>query len=211
VVPLRAVRDLELRRKAAAKLLVCPECGDHGRLTAPQRIAQLFDEGAAQELELPVVFGDPLRFADSVPYPRRLADAREATGLDEAVVCVRGTVQGRRMICAVMDFRFLGGSVGAATGDLLTGAAETALRERTPFVMVTASGGARMQEGAIALMQMARISAALGRLDAAGVLTITVITDPTFGGVAASFATLGDIILAEPGARLGFAGPRADP
>jgi len=143
-----------------------------------------------------------------VPYPQRIEAARLRTGLDEAVVCVRGTVDGHPLVAAVMDFRFLGGSLGSGVGERITRAAELALATRTPLLIVSASGGARMQEGALSLMQMAKTSAALGALDAAGVLTISLVTDPTYGGVAASFATLCDVILAEPGARLGFAGPR---
>jgi acyl-CoA carboxylase subunit beta len=187
---------------------VCLDCGHHLRLTAQQRVAQLFDDGTAELLGGSAGYGDPLRFTDSKPYPERLRAARAATGLDEAVLCARGTIHGHPVIAAVMDFRFLGGSMGGATGNLITAATDTALAERVPFLIVTASGGARMQEGAISLMQMANVSAAMGRLDAAGILTISLITDPTFGGVAASIATLADVIISEPGARMGFAGPR---
>jgi acetyl-CoA carboxylase carboxyl transferase subunit beta len=151
---------------------------------------------------------DVLNFVDTKPYPTRLAEARKQTGLDEAAVCARGTIHGNAVIAAVLDFRFLGGSLGAAVGELVTLSAETALAERTPLLIVSASGGARMQEGTISLMQMAKTSAALAQLDEAGILTISLITDPTFGGVAASFATLTDVVIAEPGARLGFAGRR---
>ncbi|MEK8173141.1 carboxyl transferase domain-containing protein [Streptomyces sp. M19] len=150
---------------------------------------------------------DPLGFADTRPYPERLARAREETGLPEAVVCARGQIEGRPVVVAAMDFRFLGGSLGCAVGALVTEAAATSLRLRVPLLLVTASGGARMQEGVLSLMQMAKTAQALAELDLAGVLTISLVTDPTYGGVAASFATLTDVILAEPGARLGFAGP----
>ncbi|WP_433226056.1 acetyl-CoA carboxylase, carboxyltransferase subunit beta [Actinomadura formosensis] len=195
-------------RKLARNLGVCPECGWHGRLTAPGRLDQLLDAGSRRALDIPVATGDPLGFTDSRPYPERLREARASTGLEEAVVCARGAIEGNAVIVAAMDFRFLGGSLGAAAGELIAGAAGVALSERTPLLIVTASGGARMQEGAIALMQMAKTSQALGELDEAGVLTVSLITDPTFGGVAASFATLCDVIIAEPGARLGFAGRR---
>jgi acetyl-CoA carboxylase carboxyl transferase subunit beta len=168
----------------------------------------LLDEGSARALPVPESVEDPLGFTDSRPYPDRLADARAATGLDEAVVCRAGTICGHRIIVAVMDFRFMGGSLSASVGERITLAAETALAERTPLLIVTASGGARMQEGILALLQMARTSQALARLDEAGILTISLITDPTYGGVAASFASLTDLIFAEPGARMGFAGPR---
>ncbi|MER5388455.1 acetyl-CoA carboxylase carboxyl transferase subunit alpha, partial [Saccharopolyspora sp. NPDC002686] len=191
-----------------ANLRVCVECGQHGRLTAWQRLRQLADPEELEPLELPVVGADPLEFVDSRPYPARLADARRRTGLDEAVVCARIHVHGAPAIAAVMDFGFLGGSLGSDVGEMITRAAEQALAERVPLLLVTASGGARMQEGALSLMQMARTSAALARLDRAGVLTISLVTDPTFGGVAASFATSTDVVIAEPAARLGFAGRR---
>ncbi|SBW25100.1 Acetyl-coenzyme A carboxylase carboxyl transferase subunits beta/alpha [Candidatus Protofrankia californiensis] len=157
---------------------------------------------------MPVFDSDPLGFIDSKPYQDRLREARARTGLDEAVRCARGRIDGYPVIVAAMDFRFMGGSLGSVVGEAITRACEVALRERTPLLLVTASGGARMQEGVISLMQMAKTSNALGELDEAGILTLSLITDPTFGGVAASFATLCDIIIAEPAARLGFAGPR---
>jgi acyl-CoA carboxylase subunit beta len=193
-----------LRRAAG----VCPECGHHTPLTAPERLAQLLDDGAGEAIAVAVPDADPLGFVDVRPYPQRLADARRRTGLDEAVLCARGRIDGHPVVVAAMDFRFLGGSLGAAVGEAITRACEVALAERTPLLLVTASGGARMQEGIVSLMQMAKTSQALRRLDEAGVLTISLVTDPTYGGVAASFATLGDVIVAEPGARLGFAGPR---
>ncbi len=201
-------REILYVKRLARSLGVCPSCGHHGRLTAWHRIQTLLDAGSAEQLSPDAGGGDPLGFVDSKPYPQRLAEARAATGLDEAVVCVRGTIDGHPLIAAVMDFRFMGGSLGAVVGELITQAAEAALRERLPFVIVTASGGARMQEGVISLMQMAKTSQALGELDEAGILTISLITDPTFGGVAASFASLCDVIVAEPGARFGFAGRR---
>ncbi|MFE0155603.1 acetyl-CoA carboxylase carboxyltransferase subunit alpha [Nonomuraea sp. NPDC059007] len=151
---------------------------------------------------------DPLTFTDSRPYTQRLRLARSQTGLESAAVAAAGTIGGRRLITVVLDFRFLGGSLAAAEGECLVTAADQALRERVPLLIVTASGGARMQEGALSLMQMVKCSQALAKLDEAGILTISVLTDPTYGGVAASFATLPDVILAEPGAHIGFAGPR---
>ncbi|RBQ20511.1 acetyl-CoA carboxylase carboxyl transferase subunit beta [Spongiactinospora rosea] len=195
-------------RRLDRNLNVCPECGDHRRMTAVRRLDLLLDPGTGEPLGLPVRGADPLGFVDSKPYPERLRAAREATGLREAVVCRRGAIEGNPVIVAAMDFGFMGGSLGADVGELITRAAETALRERLPLLIVTASGGARMQEGAVSLMQMAKTSQALGQLDEAGVLTIALVTDPTYGGVAASYATLCDVIVAEPGARLGFAGPR---
>lgn len=195
-------------RWLADNLQVCPDCGDHHRLTARERLNQLLDEDSAELLEVAVGLSDPLRFVDSQPYPDRWRAARLATGLPEAVLVARGTIEGSPVVTAVMDFRFLGGSLGASAGELITIAADAALRQHIPLLMVTASGGARMQEGGISLMQMAKTAQALGQLDQAGVLTVSLITDPTYGGVAASFATLADVIVAEPGARLGFAGPR---
>ena len=201
-------RQVVYRKRLARNLLVCPECGCHHRLTAHERLEQLFDEGTTELFDYSVDVTDPLGFVDSKPYPDRWHAARRATGMSAAVIVARGRIEGNPVISAVMDFRFMGGSLGGAVGELVTLAAEAALRERTPLLLVTASGGARMQEGAVSLMQMAKTSQALGQLDQAGVLTISLITDPTYGGVAASFATLSDVIVAEPGARLGFAGPR---
>ncbi|HEY6796269.1 MAG TPA: acetyl-CoA carboxylase carboxyltransferase subunit alpha [Kineosporiaceae bacterium] len=195
-------------KRLARNLHVCPECDRHHRLTAAERLAQLCDGGRYQSLTGRPVRPDPLGFTDSVPYRSRLERARALTGLDDAVLCARATIGGHPVILAAMEFAFLGGSLGCEVGERLTGAMETALAERTPLVIVTASGGARMQEGVLSLMQMAKTSAGLARLDEAGVLTVTVVTDPTYGGVAASFATLTDVVIAEPGARLGFAGRR---
>jgi acyl-CoA carboxylase subunit beta len=201
-------RTMLYGKRLARNLKVCPDCGHHHRLTAAERVGLLFDPGTTEVLEFPAHSVDVLAFTDTKPYPARLDQARQATGLDEGVLVASGLVDGRPMIAAVMDFRFLGGSLGAAVGELITQAAELALQREVPLLIATASGGARMQEGPISLMQMAKTSAALGQLDEAGILTIALITDPTYGGVAASFATLCDVIVAEPGARLGFAGRR---
>ncbi|MEV2275897.1 acetyl-CoA carboxylase carboxyltransferase subunit alpha [Nocardiopsis sp. NPDC049922] len=187
---------------------VCSECGHHSRLTAPERLAQLLDEGSATVLTSPHPPEDPLGFADLRPYADRLREARADTGMDDALLQATGTIEGHPVVVCVLDFAFMGGSLGTAVGEGIADAAETALRTRTPLVLVTASGGARMQEGVLSLLQMAKTSQALAALDRAGVLTVSVITDPTYGGVAASFATLADVIVAEPGARMGFAGPR---
>ena len=189
-------------------LRVCPECARHHPVTAQERLDQLLDPGSVAPLCHQVSTVDVLGFVDLKSYPERLAAARAETGMDEAVLVARGAIDGTELVAAVMDFRFLGGSLGSAVGELITLAAETALAEHLPLVIVTASGGARMQEGAVSLMQMAKTSAALARLDEAGVLTVSVISDPTYGGVAASFASICDVIIAEPGARMGFAGRR---
>lgn len=196
------------RKRFDRALGVCPECGWHSPLTAPQRLSQILDPGTRRLLPQVRCDDDPLGFADTMPYAERLAAARARTGLTSAVVCAQGTIGGHPLVVAVMDFRFLGGSLGCAEGEAITQAAEWALDRRLPLLVVTASGGARMQEGVLALMQMAKTSQAFGELDEQGLLTVSLITDPTYGGVAASFATLTDVILAEPGARLGFAGPR---
>lgn len=200
--------SLLYRKRLRRNLDVCPECGSHARLDAPDRVAQLVDADSFTPLPDRAARVDPIGFVDAVPYPQRLGAARAGTGLDEAVVCGTARIGGHPVALAVMDFRFLGGSLGCAVGELITRTAERAQADEVPLVLVTASGGARMQEGALSLMQMATVSQAIAGLREAGLLTVSVITDPTYGGVAASFATNTDVVLAESGARLGFAGPR---
>jgi acyl-CoA carboxylase subunit beta len=195
-------------RRLERNLDVCPECGDHRRLTAEQRVRYLADVGSFVPLSDAARSIDVLGFTDSVPYPRRLEQARKATGMADAVLCGTATICGEPTVLVVMDFRFLGGSLGVAVGEMVCRAAEVALRRELPLVFVTASGGARMQEGCLSLMQMASTSQAVARLQDAGLLTVSVVTDPTYGGVAASFATNTDVVIAESGARMGFAGPR---
>ena len=196
------------RKRLRRHLDVCPECGGHRRLAAQERIRQLVDQDSFARLPYRAAPVDPIRFVDSVPYPERLAAARAASGLDEAVLVGEARVGGHEVVLAVMDFRFLGGSLGSVAGGLVALAAERALERRIPLIIVTASGGARMQEGALALMQLATVSQAIAALREAGVLSVSLITDPTYGGVAASFATNTDVVIAEVGARMGFAGPR---
>ncbi|MDO3705262.1 acetyl-CoA carboxylase carboxyltransferase subunit alpha [Micromonospora sp. C28SCA-DRY-2] len=196
------------RKRLHRNLDVCPECGTHARLGAPDRLRQLVDPGSFAALPDRPAEVDPIGFVDVLPYPHRLTAARAGTGLGEAVVCGTAAVGGHPCALAVMDFRFLGGSLGCAVGELITRAAERALADRVPLVLVTASGGARMQEGVLSLMQMATVSQAVAALREAGLLTVSVLTDPTYGGVAASFATNTDVVIAESGARMGFAGPR---
>jgi acyl-CoA carboxylase subunit beta len=196
------------RKRIARNLKVCPDCGYYHLLSAGERINQLFDADSIELIDFPVSTQDVLSFVDTKPYLERLKQARRKTGLREGVLVAAGRIEGVPLIAAVMDFRFLGGSLGAAAGELITNAAEAALERRVPLLLVTASGGARMQEGPISLMQMAKTSQALARLDEAGILTVALITDPTYGGVAASFGTQCDIIIAEPAARFGFAGRR---
>jgi acetyl-CoA carboxylase carboxyl transferase subunit beta len=187
---------------------VCPHCSHHFRLDARTRLAMLYDEGRYEELDSEVISSDPLGFVDTKPYKLRLEQARRATGLPEAVINARGTVGGHPTLIAAMDFNFLGGSMGSAVGEKITRLIERALRERAAVVIVSQSGGARMQEGTLSLMQMAKISAALALLAEARLPYISVISDPTTGGVTASFAMLGDLNIAEPKALIGFAGPR---
>ncbi|MET8042872.1 acetyl-CoA carboxylase carboxyltransferase subunit alpha [Micromonospora sp. NPDC005215] len=200
--------SLLYRKRLRRNLDVCPECGEHARLGAPERLRQLVDPGSLRLLPDQLPETDPIDFVDVLPYPHRLSAARASTGLAEAVVCATATIGGHPAVLAVMDFRFLGGSLGCAVGELITRAAEQALDDRVPLILVTASGGARMQEGVLSLMQMATVSQAIAALREAGLLTVSVLTDPTYGGVAASFATNTDLVLAESGARMGFAGPR---
>lgn len=201
-------RSLIFRKLLERDLGVCPACGGHAPMSARDRLVSLLDPGSARFLNSAATVEDPLAFTDRVPYPARLGTARAATGLSDAVVTATGTISSHPLVVAVMEFAFLGGSLGVSAGEAITAAAEHALAESVPLVLVTASGGARMQEGVLSLMQMAKTAAAMAALDEAGVLTVTIVTDPTYGGVAASFATLSDVVLCEPGARMGFAGPR---
>jgi acetyl-CoA carboxylase carboxyl transferase subunit beta len=187
---------------------VVPKSGHHFRIGAKQRIAKLVDEGSWAESNQDVRATDALGFVDSQPYSERLKRYERDTGMPEAVVTGTGLIHGIPVSIAVMDFRYCGGSMGAAVGEKITRAIETAVERKIPCIIFSASSGARMQEGIYSLMQMAKTSAALGRLAAAGLPFISVLTDPTTGGVSASFATLGDVILAEPGALIGFAGAR---
>jgi acetyl-CoA carboxylase carboxyl transferase subunit beta len=187
---------------------VCPRCGVHARIDAVTRIKLLLDDGAYRQFDAGLRSSDPLGFVDSKPYGERLQASREATSLCDAVVSAEGELDGRPIQICSMENKFIGGSMGSVVGEIITRAIERAIERRTPLVIVSASGGARMQEGAISLMQMAKISAALMRLDEARLPYISVLTDPTTGGVTASYAMLGDLNIAEPGALIGFAGPR---
>ena len=189
-------------------LHVCPECGFHRRIDARTRIEQLVDPDSFEEFAIDLQPIDPLQFKDRVPYPERVKREQERTGELEAAVVGRAFIRGRAVILAVMNPMFIMASMGAVVGEKITRAAERAAEENLPLVVVTASGGARMQEGMVSLVQMAKTSAAMARLDDVGGLYIVVATDPTTAGVAASFAALGDVIIAEPGAMIGFAGPR---
>ena len=196
-------RDLERNLK------VCMSCGFHMRPTAAERLAYTFDaDPGFTRIELPRVPADPLRFRDSKRYTDRLKEARDATGLDDAVLVAHGTIGGHRAVVATQAFEFMAGSMGAAVGEAIVAAARLAVLQQAPLIVFTASGGARMQEGAVSLMQMPRTTVATRLVKEAGLPFITVLTDPTTGGVTASFAMLGDLQLAEPGALIGFAGAR---
>jgi acetyl-CoA carboxylase carboxyl transferase subunit beta len=189
-------------------LQVCQHCGYHFRLDARSRLSMLFDEGRYEELDADVISIDPLEFVDSKPYPERLEKARKLTGLPEAIINGRGTVGGHAVFAGAMDILFIGGSMGSAVGEKITRLIHHAIEARGAVIIFAASGGARMQEGTLSLMQMAKISSALAELDDARLPFISILTDPTTGGVTASFAMLGDLIIAEPKALIGFAGPR---
>jgi acetyl-CoA carboxylase carboxyl transferase subunit beta len=186
---------------------VCPKCGIHSRVDAVSRLRYLFD-GDYELLDKDLTSSDPLGFVDSKPYSERLTSMQAATSLSDALISGKGTLEGRPVHICAMEIKFIGGSMGCVVGEKITRAIERSIEQRIPIVIISASGGARMQEGAISLMQMAKISGALMRLDEARVPYISVLTDPTTGGVTASFAMLGDLNIAEPGALIGFAGPR---
>jgi acetyl-CoA carboxylase carboxyl transferase subunit beta len=201
-------QDLLYNKTLDKNQRVCPRCGHHFRLRVDARLSQLLDRDSFREQDAGLESVDVLGFVDQKPYPERLAAARVSTGVRDAAVWGTGTMSGTRVVICVMDFAFMGGSMGTVVGEKVTRAAEHALAERLPLIVVSASGGARMQEGTLSLMQLAKSVAALGRLADAGVPYISVMTDPTTGGVFASFAALGDVNLAEPNALIGFAGAR---
>jgi acetyl-CoA carboxylase carboxyl transferase subunit beta len=207
-VKCEACRQIIWKKDLEENLNVCPKCGKHFRIDARTRLAQLFDNVEYQTFSGNIASTDPLSFVDLKPYSERLKRAQEDTGLNDAVINGRGTLNGRPAIISAMEYNFIGGSMGAVVGEMITQAIEEALRGKQPLIIVSASGGARMMEGVLSLMQLAKISAALARLDEARVPYISVLTDPTTGGVTASFAMLGDLNIAEPGALIGFAGPR---
>ena len=200
--------EMLFNKQLARNHNVCTKCVHHFRLGARERIELLVDKASFQELDRELVSGDPLGFTDQKPYPTRVLQSQTKSGEKDAAICGAATMAGIAVQLAVMNFDFMGGSMGSVVGEKLTRAAERALAGRVPLIIVSASGGARMQEGTLSLMQMAKIVGALARLDDAGVLYLSVLTDPTTGGVLASFASLGDVILAEPGALIGFSGAR---
>ena len=200
-----ACKEIIYKDELHANLSVCPNCGKHFRLSARRRIKQIADEGTFKEIGKDILTTDPLEFKG---YMKKVEGLREKTKIDEAVKCGICEIEGEKAVLGVMDGNFLMGSMGKAVGERITLAIETAVKKKLPLVMFCVSGGARMQEGIISLMQMAKTSSAIAKLNKAGLLYISVLTDPTTGGVTASFASLGDIILSEPKALIGFAGPR---
>ncbi len=201
-------RQIIWKKDLEENLNVCPKCEKHFRIDARTRLALLMDDNQYDTFDANISSTDPLKFVDLKPYSSRLRQAQQDTGLKDAVINAQGKLLGRPIIASVMEYAFIGGSMGAVVGEMITRAVERAADSKTPLIVVSASGGARMMEGVVSLMQLAKISAALVRLDKARVPYISVLTDPTTGGVTASFAMLGDLNVAEPGALIGFAGPR---
>ena len=201
-------RQIIWKKDLEENLNVCPKCDKHFRIDARTRLAYLYDDAKYDTFDTNLRSTDPLKFTDLKPYSARLKRAQKDTGLNDAIINAKGSVYGRPVITSAMEYNFIGGSMGSVVGEVITRAVERATDERTPLLIVSASGGARMMEGVISLMQLAKISSALSRMEAAKVPFISLLTDPTTGGVTASFAMLGDLNIAEPGALIGFAGPR---
>ncbi|HEY7825252.1 MAG TPA: acetyl-CoA carboxylase, carboxyltransferase subunit beta [Candidatus Acidoferrales bacterium] len=203
-----ACRAIIWKKDLEANWEVCPKCEHHFRLGARRRLELLLDEEPYIEHDVELASSDPLHFTDTRPYAQRLKDAQKKQGMKDAIITAEGKLDGRPVMCCSMEFGFIGGTMGAVVGEKVTRAIERCAAQRIPLIVVSCSGGARMMEGAVSLMQLAKVSAALGRLDEARVPFISVVTDPTTGGVTASYAMLGDLNIAEPGALIGFAGPR---
>jgi acetyl-CoA carboxylase carboxyl transferase subunit beta len=206
-VKCESCRTIVFRNDLEANLYVCPKCQFHFKMNARKRLETLLD-GRYTEHDAGMTSTDPLNFTDTKPYAGRLKEARKKLGMNDAVITAEGQLNGRPVVCCAMEFAFIGGSMGAVVGEKVTRGIELSVETRQPFIAVSCSGGARMMEGTISLMQLAKVSAALAKLDDARVPYISLLTDPTTGGVTASFAMLGDLNIAEPGALIGFAGPR---
>jgi len=207
-VKCEACREMVYKKEVVRNANVCPKCNYHFRIGARARLQMLMDEGLFSEFDTDIAPQDALTFADTKAYAKRLTDYQKRTGQLDALISCVGTIGGFPVVAGVMDYSFMGGSMGSVVGEKITRCAERAMKERRALIVISASGGARMQEGALSLMQMAKISAALARLDTEGLPYISILTDPTTGGVTASFAMLGDLNIAEPRALIGFAGPR---
>jgi acetyl-CoA carboxylase carboxyl transferase subunit beta len=201
-------RQIIWKKDLEDNLNICPKCNQHFRIDARTRLTILYDNADWEESETDLASTDPLGFADVKAYKDRLRKSQTQTGLNDAIINSRGMIDGRPAIISCMEYSFIGGSMGAVVGEAITRAIEYGLEERKPVIIISASGGARMMEGVVSLMQMVKISAALAKLDDAGIPYISILTDPTTGGVTASYAMLGDLNIAEPGALIGFAGPR---
>ena len=201
-------RQIIWKKDLEENFSVCPKCDYHFRIDAPTRLMLLLDEDTIETADDTLASTDPLNFTDTRSYKSRLEKSQQQTGLKDAIINAHGTMNGRPVIISAMEYGFIGGSMGAVVGEAITRAVERAYQQRKPMVIVSASGGARMMEGVVSLLQMAKISAGLARLDSARIPYISVLTDPTTGGVTASYAMLGDLNIAEPGALIGFAGPR---
>ncbi|HXX27388.1 MAG TPA: acetyl-CoA carboxylase, carboxyltransferase subunit beta [Terriglobales bacterium] len=207
-VKCESCRQIIWKKDLEENLNVCPKCDHHFRIDARARLALLLDGNQYEVFDSNLVSTDPLRFVDLKAYSSRLAQAQTETGLTDAVINARGKLNDRPVIVSAMEYSFIGGSMGAVVGESITRAIEQSIETQAPLIIISASGGARMMEGVVSLMQLAKISAALARLDESRIPYISVLTDPTTGGVTASFAMLGDLNIAEPGALIGFAGPR---
>ena len=203
-------REIIYKREIERNSKICPKCNYHFRISAQERIELIIDEGSFREIDAGLKAGDPIGFKDkdSIKYPQKIKDSQKKTGLNDAIITGEGTIGEKPVVFAVLEFGFMGGSMGSVVGEKVARSAELALEKRVPLVVCASSGGARMHEGIFSLMQMAKTSAAIGRLQQAGLPFVSLLTDPTFGGVTASFAMLGDIIIAEPKSLIGFAGPR---
>jgi|ERR1035438_9418323 acetyl-CoA carboxylase carboxyl transferase subunit beta len=201
-------RQIIWKKELEANWSVCPKCGWHSRIDAVTRLKLLLDDGEYREFDTGLTSSDPLRFVDAKPYSERLRASQESTHMSDALIAAEGKLAGRTVQLCVMESKFIGGSMGSVVGEKIARAIDRSLHQRDPLIVVSASGGARMQEGAVSLMQMAKISSGLMKLDEARLPYISILTDPTTGGVTASYAMLGDLNLAEPGALIGFAGPR---
>ena len=206
-VKCESCRTIVFRKDLEANLFVCPKCQFHFKMNSKQRLEMLLD-GRWTEHDAGMTSTDPLKFVDTKPYAARLREAKKKLGMNDAVITAEGQLSGRPVVLCAMEFGFIGGSMGAVVGEKVTRGIELSIETRQPFIAISCSGGARMMEGTISLMQLAKVSAALGRLDEEKLPYISVLTDPTTGGVTASFAMLGDLNIGEPGALIGFAGPR---
>ncbi|MBI5181657.1 MAG: acetyl-CoA carboxylase carboxyltransferase subunit beta [Nitrospirae bacterium] len=207
-VKCNSCKEIIYRKEVDNNFKVCPKCGYHFPITVEERIAQIIDEGTFREFDSHLASEDPLEFKDTIRYKHRLKNNQKKTGYNDALIIGFGAIEGHLVVFGILNFSFMGGSMGSVVGEKVARGVDKAIEAKLPLIIVSASGGARMQEGIFSLMQMAKTSAAIAKLGDAAAPFISILTDPTFGGVTASFAMLGDIIIAEPKALIGFAGPR---